>query len=90
MYRFIVGFIFHSILQGEFLQGYRHMKYALDHPWKFERPGLAVLIGFLQTFVMFMIELMGYIIFVTSKTYLDITLAIIALFFVINFDDIFY
>ena len=66
------------------------MNYALNHPWKFERPGLAAMIGFLQTFVVFVVELIGYIILVASNTYLDIMLAIIALFFVINFSAFFF
>ena len=66
------------------------MSYALDHPWKFERPFLAGLIGFMQTFVVFVIELISYVVLVASNTYLDIVLAVLSLFFVVNFSAFFF
>ena len=90
MFRFAAGLIFHVYLQGEFKQGYCNMNYALNHPWKFERPVLAGLIGFMQTFVVFAIELISYVILVASNTYLDIVLAVLSLFFVVNFSTFFF
>lgn len=44
--RFVCGFVLHIYLQSELLQGFTNMKFALNHPWKFENPKLAFLIGF--------------------------------------------
>ena len=45
--RFICGLFFHYYLQGEFAQGFRNMKFALNHPWKFELPKVAFFVGFM-------------------------------------------
>ena len=66
------------------------MKYALNHPWKFEYPVLAVFTGFLQVFVAFVIELVNYILVVGSNTYMEIVLSVLALYFTISFGNIFF
>ena len=43
--RFVCGLVLHIYLQAEFKQGYKNMKYALNHPWKFEWPILAFFVG---------------------------------------------
>ena len=88
--RFICGLVFHIYLQAEFAQGYRNMEFALNHPWKFEAPILAYYVGFVQTFVVFMIETINYIMVVGSNDYKDIVLSVLALFFVVNFSHFFY
>ena len=66
------------------------MKFALNHPWKFEWPILAFFVGFLQTFVMFLIELINYILVVGSNTHMDIVLGFLALIMVVNFGNFFF
>ena len=66
------------------------MEFALNHPWKFEAPILAYYVGFVQTFVVFMIETINYIMVVGSNDYKDIVLSVLALFFVVNFSHFFY
>lgn len=90
LFRFAAGLVFHVYLQAEFKQGYANMNYAINHPWKFERPFLAGFVGFLQTLVVFLVELVSYVILVASNSYLDIILAILSLFFVINFNAFFF
>ena len=88
--RFICGLVFHIYLQAEFKQGQTNMKYALNHPWKFEWPTLAFFVGLMQSCVVFVIELINYILIVGSNTYLEIILATLALYFIINFSNFFY
>ena len=88
--RFICGLVFHIYLQAEFAQGYSNMKCALNHPWKFEAPILAFYVGFVQTFVVFVIELINYILLVGNNTYKDIVLSVLSLFFIVNFSHFFY
>ena len=66
------------------------MKFVLNHPWKFERPILAFFVGFMQTFVVFVIELINYILVVGSNTHMDIILGFLALIFVVNFSNFFF
>ena len=44
--RFICGIVMHIYLQTELCQGFSNMKYALNHPWKFERSKLAFFAGY--------------------------------------------
>ena len=66
------------------------MKYALNHPWKFEWPILAFICGFAQILVVTVIEIITYILIVGSNTHMDIVLATIALYFIVNWSDFFY
>ena len=66
------------------------MQFALNHPWKFELPALAFFVGFMQTFVVFVIELVNYILVVGSDSYKDIVLSVLALYFVVNFSHFLY
>ena len=87
--RFTCGLVFHIYVQAEFKQGYKNMKFALNHPWKFERPVLAYFVGFTQISVVFVIELINYILVVGSNTHMDIILGFLALIFVVNFSSFF-
>ena len=66
------------------------MKFALNHPWKFERPILAFLVGFWQTFTVFVIELINYILVVGSNTHMDIILGFFALILIVHFSNFFF
>ena len=88
--RFTCGLVFHIYVQAEFKQGFKNMKFALNHPWKFEKPVLAYFVGFWQTFVVFVVELINYILVVGSNTHMDIILGFLALIFVIHFSNFFF
>ena len=88
--RFICGLVFHIYLQADFRQAYKNMKYAMNHPWKFERPVLAFFVGFMQAFVVFVIELINYVLVVGSNTHMEIVLGFLALVFVIHFGNFFF
>ena len=66
------------------------MKFALNHPWKFERPIVAFFVGFMQTTVVFVIELINYILLMVGNTHMDIILGFLALIFIVNFSSFFF
>ena len=66
------------------------MQYALNHPWKFELPVLAFFTGFMQIFVLLIIEFVNYVLVVGSESYKDIVLSVLALYFVVNFSHFLY
>ena len=66
------------------------MKYALNHPWKFERTTLAFFAGFAQAIVVYVIEIVNFILVMASNTHKDILLNFIALIIISQFDDFFY
>ena len=44
------------------------MKYALNHPWKFELPILAFFVGLMQVMVVFTIEGVNYVLVLTTDS----------------------
>ena len=88
--RFTCGLVFHIYVQSEFKQGFKNMKFALNHPWKFERPILAFFVGFCQTFTVFVIELINYILVVGSNTHMEIILGFFALVLIVHFSNFFF
>ena len=66
------------------------MKYALNHPWKFERATLAFSAGFLQAITVLVLESVNYILLLTKETHIDIVLNFLILAFISQFDDFFY
>ena len=66
------------------------MKYALNHPWKFEWPVLAFMVGGWQVFVAFWIEAINYILVVGGRTHMEVILGFVALMFITNFGDFFF
>ena len=66
------------------------MKYALNHPWKFERPILAFTVGLWQVTVVFIVELVNFVLVVGSNTHMNIVLGFLALIFIINYGNFFF
>ena len=77
--RFVCGLVLHVYLQSELVQGFSNMKYALNHPWKFDAPGLAFFAGFAQAAVIVVIEGVNYIMLLTKTSHLDIVLNFLVL-----------
>ena len=66
------------------------MKYALNHPWKFDKARMAFIAGFLQVAVVFVIEIVNCVLMLASNTHEDIILNLIVLVIISQFDDFFY
>ena len=69
------------------------MKYATNHPWKFDDNGgmfLAWLAGFLQASMILVVESVNYVALITNTTHIDIVMNFLALAVIADFDDFFY
>jgi len=63
------------------------MKYAVNHPWKFQYPNLAFAIGFCQVFSTVLTALVCYFVIVTSTSVLDLAKDFTALMIISEFDN---
>ena len=91
--RFVCGIVLHVFLQGELEQGCNFMKYATNHPWKFDDNGgmfLAWLSGFLQASMILVVESVNYVALITNTTHIDVVMNFLALAVIADFDDFFY
>ena len=66
------------------------MKYAVNHPWKFERYGAAFLCGFLQSTNVIIVELVNFIALLTNTSIIDVIMNFLALVVIAEFDEYFY
>jgi hypothetical protein len=66
------------------------MKYALNHPWRFENWKIAFLSGFLQASIIIVIEMVNFLSILSSYAVLDIVMNFLALVVISDFDDFFY
>ena len=82
MARFICSIVFHIYLQEELLQGFSNMKYALNHPWKFEKANLAFFAGFIQVMTIIVLELVLYILLLMKNSHIDVVMSFVALVFI--------
>ena len=88
--RFVCGIVLHVYLQPELVQAHANMKYALNHPWKFDWPILAFFVGFMQALVAIAIETVNYVLLLTHSTHLDIVVGFLALVFISHFSNFFF
>ncbi len=56
----------------ELQQGMQKMKYALNHPWKFEAPNLAIGIGFIQITIVAFVSVISYYIIIFTPIIIEI------------------
>ena len=66
------------------------MKFSINHYYRFEKPWIAFLAGFLQATSIFVVEIVNFIVILTSQSYLDIVMNFMALAVIAEFDDAFY
>merc|ERR1712241_742959 len=88
--RFICGIVLHVFLQSELDTAMSHMKFAQNHPWKFDNYFIAWLSGFLQASMVLYVETVNYIALLTNLSHLDIVMNFLALVVIADFDDFFY
>ena len=87
MFRFLCAFFLHIARAGKLNQGLKFMKYALNHPWKFNNWVNAFFIGFFQFIVLISIEAVNLGLNLSSETIMDTILNFLALIFISDFDD---
>ena len=77
-------------LQNELESGINHMKFALNHFYRFENWHIVFLSGFLQATSIFVIEFVNFIVILSSNNYIDIIQNFMALAIISEFDNAFY
>lgn len=90
MARFVCGVVLHINAQGELTSGLQNMKFALNHDFRFDSPYIVFLSGFMQATSIFVIEIVNFIVIMSSTTYLDVVMNFMALYVISEFDDVFY
>ena len=66
------------------------MKYALNHPWKFNNWVNAFFIGFLQMIILVSVEAVNLGILLSNQTIMDTIMNFLALVIISDFDDYFF
>ena len=66
------------------------MKYALNHPWKFNNWKNAFFIGFLQIFFQVSVEAVNFRILISNRTIIETIVNFLALLIISDFDDYFF
>lgn len=88
--RFICATILHLSLLEEVNGALQRMKYAINHPYQFDRPKLAFFISYLHFFVTTATEICNINIIITSEYPVDIVLNFIAIAIIAEFDNYVY
>lgn len=86
--RYIAGLMMHIAMMGELKEGMGKMKFALNHHWRFRFVGLAVTVGFLQSFMIVLVTCLNYyVIIAKSSTVIDVTKDFLAMMIIADFDN---
>ena len=89
--RYFVGIVTHILVCEATTEGFTSMKYALNHPWKFNRHNLAILTGLMGIIVAVIIELTTfYILAYQSDSSFDILANYAIVLVIVDFDSNFY
>ena len=88
--RFLCGIVLHVTLSGEFQQGLKNMKYAVNHDWKFESYQIAWLCGWMQAFNVIIVELVNFAALLTNFEIIEIIRNFLALVVISQFDEYFF
>ena len=66
------------------------MKYSINHPWKFEKLSLAILIGAFKVIELLVIEIVTFIVLMESNSSQEIIVNFLTLVIIASLDDFFY
>ena len=66
------------------------MKFAVNHPWKFDKFYVAYMCGWLQACNVVIVELVNFIALLTQGSILDVIMNFLALVVIAEFDEYFY
>ena len=70
--RMFMGLILHLSMLGELRSGLDRMKFSVNHPYMFQNPSIAGIIGATQAFMNFMVEILNVFVILTSFDPIDI------------------
>ena len=88
--RFLCVIFLHISLADELSQGFKMMKYANNHSWKFHSWWNAYLVGFCQMVVLVSVELVNLAVILTNTTVMDTIMNFLALVIISDFDDYYF
>ena len=88
--RFLCAIFLHISLADELNQALVLMKYALNHPWKFDNWYNGYSVGLHQLFVLVFVEFVNLAVLLTNDTIMDIIMNFLALVIISDFDDYFF
>ena len=82
--------VLHLIIDKEYRQGLKLMKYALNHPWKFRRWYVAFLAGLIQFCMAMLQEYISILVILSTTTYIDAVKDFTALNVLNDFNSFFF
>lgn len=88
--RLMAGMIMQVTMSVELKQGLEKMKFAINHPWKFDKVGFAFLAGFCQATVIMVVTFLNYFTIIDATTVIDIVMNFLALAVIADLDDMFF
>ena len=88
--RLICGMMFHVHLESDLIQGYANMKFSSNHPWKFERPSLAFMIGLTQVSLAVVLEVASFFALLAYQTVFEVCMASLTLVLIHSFGYFLY
>lgn len=88
--RFSCGIILHMMLQRELENGLDHMKFAINHYYRFDNAWIAFVAGFLQATSVMTIEFVNFIVILTTETNIEVVMNFMACAVIAEFDNAFY
>ena len=83
--RFICGIVMHVSLSDSLDQGFKMMKYALNHPWKFKHWNVSFFAGLMQALQVVVVEIVNIVVILTNDAVLDIVMNFMALVVISDF-----
>ena len=88
--RFFCAIFLHINLSDELAQGFNIMKYAMNHPWKFNSWKSALFVGFCQMVILSSVELVNMLFLLTNGSIVDTLMNFLALTVITEFDDFYF
>ena len=88
--RLMAGIIMHTRMAEEFNSGLNKMKFALNHPWKFDSCWQAWVAGFLQTMILILVSVCNYLVIISMQNVSDVLINFLALLVISELDNFFY
>lgn len=78
------------MLKGKLDCGLNNIKFSLNHGYRFDSPFVAFIVGWAQTVSILWIEIVNFIVILTSISILDTVMNFIALVVIAEFDNAFF
>lgn len=88
--RLMAGMIMQIKMSSELRQGLDKMKFAINHPWKFDKMKFAFIAGFCQVTNIIVVTFLNYFTIIDATTVIDVVMNFLALEVIADLDDIFF